>query len=38
VKLAEGATAGGLREIIEDLYVYYRPGVEVPTPESFAEA
>lgn len=27
----------GLREIIEDLYIYYKPGVEVPTPESFAE-
>jgi hypothetical protein len=36
VKLAEGASAEGLRSIIEDLYIYYRPGVEVPTPESFA--
>ncbi|MEM7342095.1 MAG: hypothetical protein AAF467_25870 [Actinomycetota bacterium] len=36
VKLFEGASADGLREIIEDLYVYYRPGVEVPTAESFA--
>lgn len=36
VKLAEGATSEGLRPIIEELYIYYRPGVEVPTPESFA--
>jgi hypothetical protein len=26
----------GLDDIIEDLYTYYRPGVEVPTEESFA--
>jgi len=25
------ADTQGLREIIEDLYTYYRPGVEVPT-------
>ncbi len=36
VKLFAGADTDGLKEIIEDLYVYYRPGVEVPTPESFA--
>ena len=36
VKLFQDATSDGLKEIIEDLYVYYRPGVEVPTPESFA--
>lgn len=24
--------ASGIREIIEDLYVYYRPGVEVAVP------
>lgn len=36
VKLFKDASADGLKEIIEDLYVYYRPGVEVPTPESFA--
>lgn len=24
-------------DVIGDLYTYYRPGVEVPTPESFAE-
>jgi hypothetical protein len=39
VDLAKGSTGtAGIREIIEDLYTYYRPGVEVPTPESFAEA
>lgn len=36
VKLFKDANADGLREIIEELYTYYRPGVEVPTPESFA--
>ncbi len=36
VKLFKGAGSAGLREIIEELYTYYRPGVEVPTPESFA--
>lgn len=38
VKLFKDATADGLKELIEDLYTYYRPGVEVPTPESFAES
>lgn len=36
VKLRSGAEAAGLARIIEDLHTYYRPGVEVPTPESFA--
>ncbi len=36
VKLFKGASTKGLKEIIEELYTYYRPGVEVPTPESFA--
>ncbi len=35
VKLFKDASPAGLKEIIEDLYTYYRPGVEVPTPESF---
>ncbi len=35
VQLASGANSSGLKEIIEDLYVYYKPGVEVPTVESF---
>ncbi len=38
VKLV-GTDSAGLRETLEDIYTYYRPGVEVPTPESFgAEA
>jgi len=36
LKLSSGASPDGLKDIIEDLYTYYRPGVEVPTPESFA--
>ena len=36
VKLFDRATSDGLKEIIEELYTYYRPGVEVPTEESFA--
>ena len=28
VELAHGATAAGLREIIESLYIYYREGVQ----------
>ena len=35
VKLFEGAKSTGLKEVIEELYTSYRPGVEVPTPESF---
>jgi len=30
VDLEKGGSADGLKEIIEDLYTYYRPGVEVP--------
>lgn len=33
VDLDEHRVADGIREIIEDLYLYYRPGVEVPTLE-----
>lgn len=36
VKLAAGASPMGLKSIIEDHYIYYAPGVEVPTPESFS--
>ncbi len=35
VKLRAGSEADGLKELIEDLFTYYRPGVEVPTEESF---
>ena len=37
VKLSPGANADGLADLIGELYTYYRPGVEVPTAESFAE-
>lgn len=36
--LAKGAGTEGITDIIEDLYTYYRPGVEVPSPESFGAA
>ena len=32
VDLAAGADAGGLEQIIRDLFTYYRPGVEVVEP------
>lgn len=35
VQLASGDGAG-LRDIIADLFTYYRPGVEVPSPADFA--
>ncbi len=35
VKLSDGASSKGLKAIIEDHYIYYGPGVEVPTAESF---
>lgn len=27
--------SSGLKDVLEDLYIYYKPGVEVPTPEMF---
>ena len=36
VVLARGGDTDGLRELIGDLYTYYRPGVPVPSPEDFA--
>jgi hypothetical protein len=35
VQLTHGDGAG-LRELIEELFTYYRPGVVVPTPADFA--
>lgn len=35
VFLTRGADTEGIAEIIGDLYTYYRPGVEVPSPDSF---
>lgn len=36
VKLSGNATSDGIKELLEELHIYYRPGVEVPTEESFA--
>ncbi len=33
VDLSKGGSADGLKQIVEDLYTYYRPGVEVPVFE-----
>ncbi|MBK9179102.1 MAG: NifU N-terminal domain-containing protein [Acidimicrobiales bacterium] len=32
IDLAKGATADGLREVVEDLFLYYREGVTPATP------
>ena len=38
VDVSKGHTSEGLKEIIEDMYTYYRPGVEIPSfPEPAAE-
>ena len=37
VTLLDAAPPTGIKEIIEDLYTYYRPGVEVVIPEGVAE-
>lgn len=36
VDLAKGGSSAGIKEVIEGLYTYYRPGVEVPTFEDTA--
>ena len=36
VDLADGATSVGMRELIEELFTYYREGVEVVMPEGTA--
>ena len=33
VQLAPGASTAGMRELIEELFLYYREGVEVVMPE-----
>ena len=38
VRLCSGCSSEGLKELISDLYTYYRPGVEVPDPESLGAA
>jgi hypothetical protein len=32
-----GSDPSGLRDLIEDLFTHYRPGVPVPSPEDFAD-
>ena len=34
VSLAPGVSTAGLRELIEEMYIYYRPGVDVPSFEA----
>lgn len=36
VKLKGSEDSSGLAQILEDIFIHYRPGVEVPTPEMFA--
>lgn len=36
LELEDGADLNGLRDVIEQLYIYYLPGVEVVVPESAA--
>lgn len=31
IDLGKGGDVDGLRDVIEDLFIYYRPGVEVPS-------
>lgn len=36
VKLVDGSSGAGLKELIGDHYIFYRPDVAVPTAESFS--
>ncbi len=36
VTLNQGASSDGLKEIIENIYVYYKPGVEIPDEANFS--
>jgi hypothetical protein len=38
VDLAKGFTSEGLSDVVRDMYVYYRPGVEPPSIESLMAA
>ncbi len=35
MKVAANADVPRIKKILEDIHIYYLPGVEVPTPESF---
>jgi hypothetical protein len=37
VDLASGASTAGMKELIEELFLYYREGVEVVVPEGFGD-
>lgn len=36
VTLHPGADSAGLKEVIEDLYIHYKPGVPIPDEASFS--
>jgi hypothetical protein len=36
VQLRPGASAAGLKEALEGLYIHYKPGVEIPSEDSFS--
>jgi hypothetical protein len=36
VHLADGSPPSGIKDLIQELYTYYRPGVEVVVPEGAA--
>ncbi len=36
VRLAEDQTSRGLKDILANVYIHYKPGVAVPTAEDFA--
>ncbi|MDQ3353604.1 MAG: NifU N-terminal domain-containing protein [Actinomycetota bacterium] len=38
VELANGADGAGLQKVIEDLFIYYRPGVRPPSDEELTGA
>jgi hypothetical protein len=37
VDLAPGGSTAGMKELIEELFLYYREGVEVVVPEGFGD-
>ena len=34
IRLRQGTSSDGMRELIEDLFIHYRPGVEPEVPEA----
>ena len=37
VKLAEASRPQGIKEVVETMFIYYSPGVEVVMPEGFGD-